>query len=146
MTWRVRIKKAGVAVLALLGIAGLASMFWLGWVTNYMMGPELDSHLRIIYDVNEQLGFDYDTPEQGWQEPFVITAVEPEGPMGLAGLRVGDHVRLSSVSALYERIVFNQGKGIIVPIRRGNEKIAIKVIVPKLSLRDDPAKLHWYPW
>lgn len=119
-------------------VVGGSWFSWIIWIT----GHELYAHLRIIDDVDEQLGFHYSTPYENGKEVFVITAVEPEKPMEKAGIKVGDYPQCT-ISSLYERIVFGQGKQIIIPIRRGAEEIEIKLVVPRLTLRNDPSKLHW---
>ncbi len=127
----------------LLGALGLAGVIWLGWVIHFVE-IDIDAHIRIIDDVDEQLGFHYGTPYENGVEVFVVTGVEPGKPMALAGLCVGDDLSFFTPQSLYEYIVFNQGKGITIPIRRDGAKMEITLIVPELSLRDDPSKLHWW--
>ena len=129
-------------LLALLAAPVLLGIGWLGWVM-LVMGWELDAHLRIIEDVNNQLGFRYGTPYEDGVEVFVITAVEPNKPMAVAGLQVGDYIRSLGPQGLYHLLIFNQGREIAIAIRRGDQEMEIKLVVPQLLLRDDPSKLHW---
>lgn len=136
------IKRSIILALIVLGIAIVGSATWF-IRTVLILDRELEAHIRIIDDVNSQLGFEYGTPYEDGKEVFVITAIEPGMPMAEAGLEEGDYPRCS-IASLYERIVFSQGKIVTIPIRRGEERMDIMLEVPELSLRDDPSELHWY--
>ena len=78
------------------------------------------------------MGFSYATPETEMGEIFEIQRVNKGKTMDKAGLKIWDQVLMSSVNDLYRLLIDNQGKEIIIPILRENEKIEIKVKVPEL--------------
>lgn len=86
--------------------------------------------LTFQHQVNVQMGFNYGTPDTPEGELFVITRIDNGLPMNEAGLNEDDIIRTSAVSDLYTMIYKNQGKEIIVPIKRNGSDLNIPVKVP----------------
>jgi regulator of sigma E protease len=78
--------------------------------------------------------------EVGWlpQEPFVVTALEPDMPGVQSGLRVGDEITavdgtpIHSTGAMQAYLQATKDKPVHLAILRGSEKLALTV-TPKLS-------------
>jgi len=93
---------------------------------------------------NEQLGFDYATPQNSWhEETFVITRVAPDGPFARAGIQVEDEVQLDDVSTLYALLLEHQGGFARIPMRRNGRPRVARVAVPPLRLPFSPALRKW---
>jgi hypothetical protein len=90
--------------------------------------------LITISQVNHQLGFSYATPETPDGEIFEIQRVRKGKTMDKAGLKTWDRVLMNNVNDLYRLLIANQGKEIIIPVLRENEKLEINVIVPELNV------------
>jgi hypothetical protein len=84
--------------------------------------------------VESQMGFHYETPEEDSGEVFIITEVKPGKIMDKAGMREGDYILMNSVPQYYYRLIFNQNKDVYIPIKRDRQFFDIKVHVPTLKL------------
>jgi len=94
---------------------------------------DMTTSIITIFQINWQLGFSYSTPETKDGEIFRIQRVSKGKVMDKAGLKPWDRVLMHNVDDLYRLLIQNQGKEIIIPIIRENEKIEIKLIVPELN-------------
>jgi hypothetical protein len=98
----------------------------------------------LMAQVNSQMGFSYATPydEQG-DEIFIITNIVPGGIMDKAGFMKDDRILFPSVNTLYNKFIINQGRHVIIPIKRGDMDMNICVLVPILYLFLRPEWLFW---
>ena len=95
---------------------------------------EITISLITIYQVNEQLGFGYATPDTPQGELFLISKVVAGRTMHKAGLMEGDQVQMTNTSQLYELLINNQGAKVVIPILRNNEEIIVRVKIPALDV------------
>ena len=110
---------------------------------------EVDDHVEMYDDLQEQLGFKYNTPylEEGG-EALIISEVTEGGLMEKAGFRKGDRygdIDSSLVIDFTNTFIFNQESTVEVPIIRDGEHTNIQIYVPKLQFDVDPHTLH-YPF
>ncbi len=120
---RVGIKSTFNGLLKVTGIVILVIFF-----------TEITISLITIYQVNEQLGFSHATPDTPEGELFLISKVVAGQTMHKAGLKPGDQVQMSGTSQLYELLVHNQGREVVIPVLRNNEEIFVRVRVPALDV------------
>ncbi len=78
--------------------------------------------LITIHHVNKQLGFAYATPDTPEGERFLITKVVPGTTMHKAGLITGDQVQMSNVNNLYQLLINNQNKEVVIHVLRNKKK------------------------
>jgi hypothetical protein len=90
--------------------------------------------LITTFQVNKQLGFSYATPDTPEGELFEIQKVVPGKTMDKAGLKPLDQVQMRDTGDLYRLLIDNQGKEVEIPIKRDNQKMLIKVMVPEMDL------------
>ncbi len=95
---------------------------------------EITISLITIHQVNKQLGFGYATPDTPEGELFLISKVVVGKTMHQAGLMEGDQVQMTDTSQLYELLVHNQGREVVIPVLRNNEEIFVRVRVPALDV------------
>jgi len=95
---------------------------------------EITVSLITVHHVNKQLGFRYATPDTPEGEPFLITKVVPGKTMDKAGLKRDDRVQMFAVNDLYILLISNQGKEVVIPVKRDKKEIKIRVIVPELDV------------
>ena len=95
---------------------------------------EISVSLIIIHQVNEQLGFCYATPDTPEGELFEIQKIVPGKTMDQTGLKTFDQVQMHNVNNLYQLLINNQGKEVEIPVKRNDEKLQIKIKVPKLKV------------
>jgi hypothetical protein len=95
---------------------------------------ELTVSLITIHQVNEQLGFNYATPETSEGEPFLITRVVPGKTMDKACLKQNDVVQMWNTGDLYRLLMNNNGKSVSFQVIRGTTIITIRVKVPVMKL------------
>ncbi len=95
---------------------------------------EMTVSLITIHHLNKQLGFSYATPETPEGELFEIQKVVPGKIMDKAGLKPLDQVQIWNTSDLHRLLIDNQGKEVEIPIKRNNQKMLIKVMVPEMYL------------
>ncbi len=93
---------------------------------------EIIVSLITLFMVNYQLGFSYATPHTQQGEIFEIQCVLPGKTMDKAGLMVFDQVQMHNVNDLYRLLINNQGKEVVIPVIRNNERIDVRLIVPDL--------------
>jgi hypothetical protein len=84
--------------------------------------------------VNRQMGFSYATPDTPEGELFVIKKITPGKTMDIAGLKPSDEVQMRAVNDLYRLIINNQGKEIVIPVKRNGELLNIRLVVPNLNV------------
>jgi hypothetical protein len=84
--------------------------------------------------VNRQMGFSYATPDTPEGELFVIKKITPGKAMDIAGLKPSDEVQIRAVNDLYRLIINNQGKEIVIPVKRNGELLNIRLVVPNLNV------------
>jgi hypothetical protein len=125
ITWKMkdRIKKRFQESLVVLAIL-LVVLFFFNVTTT----------LITIYQVNRQMGFTYATPDTPEGELFEIQKVTPGKTMDKAGLKRFDQVQMRAVNDLYRLIIKNQGKEIVIPIKRNGELLNIRLVVPNLNV------------
>jgi hypothetical protein len=104
------------------------------FISSVIFFFDMTTSLITIYQVNHQLGFSYATPETPDGEILEIQRVRKGKTMDKAGLKIWDRVLMNNVNDLYRLLIANQGKEIIIPVLRENEKLEIKVIVPELNV------------
>ncbi len=95
---------------------------------------DMTMSLITISQVNHQLGFSYSTPETPEGEIFEVLWVTKGKTMERAGLKSMDRILMHNVNDLYRLLIANQGKEILIPIRRENREMEIKVLVPVLKV------------
>ena len=95
---------------------------------------EMTVSLITINQVDRQLGFSSATPDTPEGELFEIQKVVPGKTMDIAGLKRFDQVQMNNVNDLYRLIINNQGKVVIIPVRRDKKEIAVRVEVPELAI------------
>ena len=98
---------------------------------------EMVVSLITIHQVNKQLGFTYATPDTPEGELFEIQKVVPGKTMDRAGLKPFDRVQMNNVNDLYKLLIDNQGKEVIIPVKRNYKPIEIKLEVPELNVPYD---------
>jgi hypothetical protein len=95
---------------------------------------ELTVSIITVYHVNKQLGFCYATPDSPEGELFEISEVVPRKTIDKAGLKPGDQIQMRNVNDLYRLLINNQGKKVVIDIRRNKKKMNIKILVPKMDV------------
>lgn len=95
---------------------------------------DMTMSLITIGQINHQLGFSCSTPETPEGEIFEISKVTKGKTMEKAGLKSLDQILMYNVNDLYRLLIRNQGKEIVIPIRREEIDMEIKVHVPKLNI------------
>jgi hypothetical protein len=95
---------------------------------------DMTMSLITIGQINHLLGFSCSTPETPEGEIFEISKVTNGKTMEKAGLKSLDHILMHNVNDLYRLLIANQGKEIVIPIRRENREMEIKVLVPELNV------------
>ncbi len=125
ITWKMnaRVKTAFKGFLKIAGISILVLFF-----------AEVTVSLITIHHVNKQLGFCHATPDTPEGEIFKIYKIVPGKTMDKAGLKPGDQIQMSAVKHLYRLLINNQGKEVVIAIRRDKKKIEIRVRVPELDV------------
>lgn len=125
ITWKmnVRVKTAFNGFLKIAGISIVVIFF-----------AEVTVSLITIHHVNKQLGFCSATPDTPEGELFEISKVVPGKTMDKAGLIPGDQIQMRAVNQLYKLLINNQGKEVLIPILRNDNKIIIRVSVPELDV------------
>jgi hypothetical protein len=120
-------------------ILKIAAFFFVGLLVIFVC-----INLIFIAQVNSQIGFSYATPydEQG-DEIFVITEIVPGGAMDKAGFMKEDRILFESVNTLYNKFIFNQGRHVNIPVKRGDRYMNISVHVPILDLLFRPEWFYW---
>ncbi len=88
--------------------------------------------LITIHHVNKQMGFTYATPVTPEGEPFEIQKVVPGKAMDKAGLKPFDHIQMGAVNDLYRLLINNQGKEVVIQVKRDKQLIDIFIKVPDL--------------
>jgi hypothetical protein len=105
---------------------------------------ELSAHLCLQHEVNSALGFDYETPELEEGEVFLITDIVPGEFMEKTGLRVDDQICYDSVDDLYHQLLYNQGKRVSIPIKRGARVFSIEFCAPRIKTCVNPNRIWWW--
>jgi hypothetical protein len=108
---------------------GLCFGFQVGYLIVWSM---------LIYQVNDQMGFDYATPDEKEGEYFVISKVVHGKAMDKGSLQEDDRICFDDVDSLFQLLVFNQGREVEIPVKRGDIKLSIFVQVPYLKLSVNP--------
>jgi hypothetical protein len=133
-----------IAIAVCFGVIAVSGIAWVLFIT----ATEMHVHLQMYEDVQQQLGFRYETPYlEGGGEALILTEISEGGIMDRAGFKQGD--RYDTVGGLVipfiNLFVFHQGNQTVVPILRNDEHVEIPVDVPQLKLDVDPQKLR-YPF
>ncbi len=114
----------------------------------YLTVTELDSHISMYEDLEEQLGFSWGTPimDDGI-ERLIFGEVLEGGLMSQAGFKTDDIYDADVISVIdfTNMFIFHQNTQIVIPISRKGENLQIPFDVPTLNLRVDPYELH-YPF
>lgn len=143
-TFKTKLEHILIAAAVCIGAVAVACVVWV----VFIIMTEMAVHLKMYGDVQQQLGFRYETPYiKDDREALILTKISNGGIMDQAGFKQGDSYDTDGdlVIPFINLFVFHQGKKVTVPILRGNEHLKILFDVPQLKLDVDPHKLH-YPF